>query len=87
MNNHKTSQEQTNDRIKVDANVRPTRDCVRLLNIMIERKQTSDENFAEHVSYALREYADAIDKGVTRTCETFYLSGCEVKIIAGSLYY
>lgn len=68
--------------------VQEPRDCVRLLNIMVERKQTSDDDFSKAVVYALREYADSVEKNVTRCCEHFHTSnGCEVKVIAGSLYY
>ncbi len=58
MNNHKTSQEQTND--PMAANFR-SRNCVRLLNIIIQRTQPVSDVFVYVLPAALREYADAIE--------------------------
>ena len=57
----------------------------RLLNIMVEKKVTHDEIFSKEVAFALREYANVLDKEVSRPNEQFFTANdCLVKIIHGS---
>ncbi|MBI4619647.1 MAG: hypothetical protein HY739_05750 [Desulfobacterales bacterium] len=68
----------------------------RLINIMVEKLMDDEEDaFCYDIPIALREYADAVERGNNSPfspletvgksdCEIFHTSnGCEIKVIAG----
>lgn len=58
----------------------------RMLVIMVKRYQDTRANFSAHIPTALREYADAVEKGEKgkNDHEEFKASnGCRVLVIAG----
>ncbi|MHB1329656.1 MAG: hypothetical protein ACYC2K_15770 [Gemmatimonadales bacterium] len=58
----------------------------RLAVIAVERLQDTEDLFSPHVAMALREYADAVERGDAGrlAAEQFDTSnGCSVRVIAG----